>query len=374
MKEERTFVAISALIGTIIGAGFLGIPFVVMQSGFKIGLIHLVFIASIVALITLYLGEIALRTKTNHHLPGYAEKYLGKAGKNLMFFAVAFGVYSALLAYLIAEGESLSYILLGNTDYSLYMSLLFWIVLSLFSYFGIKSLKKGEPIGMTLVFILFFSICVYLANKVDTANLLYINLNNLFLPFGVILFAFLGFTAIPEIKMLLGEDKKPLKKVIILSYLIALLIYIYFTFFVLGYAGEGTPQLATIALGKPFVLLSTITIFTAYLSLTTSMTDILKLDFGKTKARAWLWAISVPIISLFIFNLLHKSEFIKVLGIGGAISGGLTAILIILMSKNAKLYGERKPEYSMPHFKILNWILILIFLFGALMEIKHFLV
>ena len=99
MKEERTFVAISALIGTIIGAGFLGIPFVVMQSGFKIGLIHLVFIASIVALITLYLGEIALRTKTNHHLTGYAEKYLGKAGKNLMFFAVAFGVYSALQEY-----------------------------------------------------------------------------------------------------------------------------------------------------------------------------------------------------------------------------------------------------------------------------------
>ncbi len=374
MKEEaKTFVAISALIGTIIGAGFLGIPFVVMQSGFKIGLVHLVFIASIVALTTLYLGEIALRTKTNHHLPGYAEKYLGKTGKKLMFFAVAFGIYSAILAYLIAEGESLSYILLGNLDYSLQMSLLFWIALSLVSYFGIKSLRKGELIGMALVFVLVFSICVYLSNKINIANLSYISLNNFLLPFGVILFAFLGFTAIPEIKMLLGEDKKPLKKVIIFSYFTALLIYICFTFFVLGYVGQDTPQLATMALGKPFVILSTITIFTAYLSLTTSMTDILKLDFGKTKARAWLWAVSIPIISLFVLQLFHKAEFIKVLSVGGAVSGGLTASLIILMSKNARLCGERKPEYSIPRFKILNWILIVIFLLGALLEIKHFL-
>jgi hypothetical protein len=252
------------------------------------------------------------------------------------------------------------------------MSLLFWIILSLISYFGIKSLRKSEPIGIALVFLMVLSICVYLLNKIDSANLDYINLDNILLPFGVILFSFLGFTAIPEIKMLLGEDKKALKKVISRSYLIVLVVYVIFTFFVLGYAGKGTPPLATIALGKPFIILSTITIFTAYLSLTTSMTDILKLDFGKTKARAWLWAVSVPIISLFVLNLLHKSEFIKILSIGGAISGGLTAILIILMFRNAKLHGERRPEYSMPYFKILNWILIFIFSLGALFEIKGF--
>jgi hypothetical protein len=57
------------------------------------------------------------------------------------------------------------------------------------------------------------------------------------------------------------------------------------------------------------------------------------------------------------------------LGIGGAISGGVAGILILLMNIKAKKKGERKPEYSIP----INWFIIgalaLIFLIGIFFEL-----
>src|SRR3989344_8630530 len=125
--RSKFFPALAVLVGTTIGAGFLGIPYVVSKSGFPIGFAYLVFVFAFLLLTKLYLGEVILRTNGNHQLSGYAEMYLGKAGKFLMFFAMIFGIYSALIAYLIGEGQSLSYIFLGNLDYSLYFSLSFWI-------------------------------------------------------------------------------------------------------------------------------------------------------------------------------------------------------------------------------------------------------
>jgi amino acid permease len=368
-KMGKTFLAVSALISAIIGAGFLGIPYVVMQSGFKIGLLHLVFIAFILALTVLYLGEIALRTKENHQLTGYAEKYLGKTGKIIMFFAIAFGIYSAILAYLIAEGESLSALLFGNANFSFQISIFFWFALSCIAYFGIKALKEGTSIGVILVFVLLISIFVFFSNKISPENLSYINLNNFFLPFGVIMFAFLAFTAIPEAKIILGEDKKLMKKSIIIAYACALLVYIIFTFIVLGYKGQMTPRIATLALGAPFVLFGMITMFIAYLSLTTSMIDSLKFDFKEPKPRAWLYAISIPILLFILLKVFNSLDFIKILSFAGTISGGLTAVLILLMSEKAKLSGDRKPEYSMPNSRIIRGALIVIFVLCTIAEI-----
>ena len=118
--KSKLFPAVAVFVGTTIGAGFLGIPYVFAKSGFLIGLIHLIAITLFMVLIELYTGEIILRTNGNHQLAGYAKKYLGKTGGTLMFFAMIFGIYSALIAYLIGEGKSLSYVFLGDIKYYFY--------------------------------------------------------------------------------------------------------------------------------------------------------------------------------------------------------------------------------------------------------------
>ena len=369
----KNFAALAVLLGTIIGAGILGIPYVVMKSGFTAGVLQIIIIGALMATIMLYLGEVTLRTKTNHQLPGYAYKYLGKSGKFWMLIAFAFGIFSALLAYIIAEGRSLSYLIFNSPAYELQLGIAFWIFLSTITYFGIKALEEGEIVGVLLVFTMIISISAYFANKIDLNNLTYLFPSELFAPIGVILFAFLGFAAIPEVKQVLGEHKKSLKKTIITAYAIAALIYIIFAAIVIGYKGDFVPEIATIGLGKPFIFFGMLTMFTAYLALSTAMIDMIRLDFQKSRKTAWLCTILIPAVAFIVLSLAKQATFIKVLSIGGVVSGGLTAILILFMAEKAKLKGEITPPYSMPHSKIFYWILIALFILGAIVEIKNIL-
>jgi amino acid permease len=368
---SKTFQAISVLIGTVIGAGILGIPFVVMRSGFGIGLLNMILVMIIIIIAQLYLAEIALRTKKNHQLTGYAELYLGKKGKIAMLIAFTFGIYSALLAYLIGEGESLSYIFFNTTDCALLAGILFWAILSVMTYFGLRALKDGEELGLILIIVLIISLSIFFINKIEITNLTYNNPSLFFFPFGVILFAFLGLATIPEIERILKtkEERKLTKKVILISNLAILAIYIIFTAIVLGSQGQSTPSIATLSLGKPFILLGIITMFTSYLALSIALVDMFKLDYNKSNKKAWLYTISIPLIIYLFLSFIKSANFTKVLGIGGVISGGLMGILILLMIKNAKLKGDRKPEFSIPYSNIVAFIMIALLIIGAILEI-----
>ena len=367
--SKKTFFAVSALIGTIIGAGFLGIPYVVMKSGFGFGLLNMLIIAVSIAIIMLYLGEITLRTKTNHQLAGYAEKYLGKQGRTLMLISVFFGIYSALVAYLIGEGESLSYLFFNTAKYEIYFAIAFWLILSSLTFFGMKALKSGESIGVTIMFVLIIILSVVSFNKINFSNLSYNNLPEFFTPFGVILFAFLAFSIVPELKRILKDEGKSMKKSIIVSYIAAFIVYAAFTAVVLGFKGLETPEIATFALGNIFVLLGMITMFTAYLALSIALEDNFKLDMNKSRIKSWLLTVSPPLIIYLILQFIGKADFVRVIGVGGAISGTLTAFLILKMIKKSKKIGDKKPEYSLPYSSLIAFIIMTIFIIGTIFEI-----
>lgn len=366
---SRTYIAVATLIGTIIGAGILGIPYVASLSGFPIAFFHMVLIAVMLIIIMLYLGEIGLRTEKTHQLTGYASLYLGKRGEKLMFIAIAFEVYSAVLAYLTGIGESLSFLIYNDITHALSLGIFFWVFMSILCYFGLKALSRGEELGVSIIIILIISIIVITFNKVEISNLTYINTNNFFMPFGVILFAFLGFVAVPEMQRILKKDKDKTKKVIITANIVVLIIYALFTLVVLGARGLSTPEIATLALGKIFIILGIFTMFTSYLALSIALTDALKFDYNVKRFNAWLITVIPPILIFILLQFYNINSFTKILGIGGVLSGGLTAILIIFMFKNAKTLGKRKPEYSIPYSSILSWILIAIFVIGATMVI-----
>ncbi len=366
------FPAFATLLGTIIGAGILAIPFAIMKSGFIIGLINLILVSGFILLIYLYLGEITLRTAKNHHIPGFAFRYLGKKAKIIAFFSTIFGIFSALTAYIIGEGESLSNLFFHSNQYSIYFAIGFWIILSTISFFGLKALEDFEEIGIMFVFILIVSLIFLFINKIDYYNLNYNELSNFFSPFGVILFAFLGFSAIPEIKRILDHDKKEMKKTIIISVISVLLIYIIFTLIVLGVNGINTPNIATIALGKPFILLGIITMFTAYLSNSNILIDTFVYDFKVKKIRAWLITTLSPLIIYLILISLKSASFVRIISIGGIISGGISSILILLIVKKAKKSCDRIPEYSIPYSKIIVIVIILLLILGMIFEIFSF--
>lgn len=368
-KNKLFLAGISILIGTIIGAGIYGIPYVASKSGFTIALFYILFIGLIVLFINLYLGETVLRTKGKHQLSGYAKKYLGKIGKNFMSFAFIFGIYFALVAYALGIGESFSFLFFKNTNYSLLFGLLFSVFMAGFLWKGLKFLKKYEETGVAIILVLLIAIVLTFAKKISLDNLSGFNFNYLFLPFGVILFAFLGFAVIPEINLILKRNKILMKKILIFGTIIPMIIYILFSFIIVGFKGPETPEVATLALGTIFIFLGILSMSTAYLALGNALQDHLLYDDYDKKKKAWFLSAIVPIFLFLFIKMFNYFSFTKILSIGGAVAGGIMGILILLMIKRAKLLGDRKPEFSIK----INWFIIgllsLVFVLGILREV-----
>ncbi len=372
MASKCSLRAIATLVGCTIGAGILGIPYVVARAGFLVGLIDIILIGLAVLIINLYVGEISLRTKKCHQLPGYAERYLGKKGKRILMFTMIFANYGALIAYIIGSGKALSSIFSFLSP--LYFSLIYFAIMATLIYFGLRAVEDSEvAIGLVMLLIA-TTIVVFSFNSsaFDLQNLAYFDIAKSILPYGVILFAFLGAVSVPEMRQILTKEKKNLKKSIITGTFISMIVYIIFALAIVGITGKGTTEVATVGLGQVLglrmVLFGNIfalfTMSSSFLVIGLAMKDMYKYDYKLNKNIAWLLACFIPLM-LFLFGI---NSFILTLAIVGAIAGGIQSILIILMHKNARKKGNRKPEFSFKNIWPLNIILIIIFVLGIIFE------
>ncbi|MBI2670569.1 amino acid permease [Candidatus Woesearchaeota archaeon] len=360
--------AIATLVGTTIGAGILGLPYVIQKAGFLTGLI-VIFVIGIAILFTnLAMGEIALRTPGNHQITGYASIYHGRAGKLIATFVMIFGIYGALTAYLIGEGKTLSHLFGGN---EFLFSLLFFAIASLIVLFGINSVKKSELILSAISVALVLLIIILSFSSVEIKNINHFEINSLLIPFGAVFFAFLAIPSIPEMKEELIKNKALLKKAIIIGSLIPFIVYIFFSLVIIGVTGNNTTEIATIGLNSIinnkflFYMASIFPIFamsTAFLTLALALKEMYVYDFGLNKIFSWFLTCSVPLLLI----LLGVNDFIKIISIVGSIVAGIDGILVTSMWIKAKKEGKRKPEYSININKAMIFLIIVVFIFAII--------
>jgi len=364
MKKGSLFTAVSIISGTCIGAGFLGIPYVTAKAGFFVTMVYLILIGGAILLVNLYLGETLLRTKGDHQLTGYVYKYLGKNGKRIMLFATQFLIYSALVAYMLGVGESVSFMFFGNLNHSVLIGAGFGVIMSLFLIKGMSLETKIEKFGVSMALALLFLIFFIFFRRVDLNNLYTFDVSNIFLPFGVILFSLMSFFALPEAKLVLNNNKKLMKKAIIIGTLLPIIFYSLFTFLVVGFKGAETPQIATLALGNIFILLGIITIITSYIALAVALKQTHIFDLKRSKKRSWILSGIYPIGIFLITRLFGFFSFINILSIAGIVSGGIIGILILAANKKAKKNGNRTPEYQIKINNFIIGILSILFVLG----------
>lgn len=380
MKSKNFFLATSLLLGTIIGAGIFGIPYVISKSGIIPGFFYFLILGGVVLLIHLFFGEIILRTKASHRLPGYAKIYLGNWGKILATFSTVFGMIAVLLAYIILGGDFLkilfsSSILSASRLSSFHFSLIFWLILSLFVFKGIKLIAIAEFFTNLVFILIIFSIFLFSLPKISFQNFNFLNLENIFLPYGVILFALTGWSAIPEMADVLKttQERKKFKRAIVFSMIIAILLYLIFSFAIIGVSGAETstdtfsglisflnPKI--IFLG---VLAGVITLADSFLIIGLYLRNALIYDYKFSKNTACLAACGLP---LFLF-LLGFRQFIDVISWAGSIVGAIEGAIIILIFKKIKTLGDREPEYSLKFSPLLLNTLMLVFILGAVLHL-----
>ena len=372
MKKEE-LKAICIILGTVIGAGVLGIPYVIAKAGFLIGLIELVIIGLLVLFMNLFLGEVILRTNGNHQLTGYVEIYLGKTFKFLMFLSMVLGIYGALIAYLIGEGASLSAIFSGNP---LIYSIIFFIIVTFIVHKGIRTLASSELMVSTVTLIVIFIIIILSSQKFNINNIVDLNIPMIFLPYGAILFAYLGTVSIPEVKEELIKNRKLMKKAIIIGSLIPIFVYVLFALFIVGATGIETTEISTMGLGNllglKMIILGNLfaifAMFTSFIALAYALKEMYQYDYKLSKSSSLVLTCLVPFI---IFLLIRNfARFIDLISITGALFGGLDGILIVLMYWKAKKMSQRKPEYSLSKHYLIGYLIILIFFVGIILTVS----
>lgn len=376
MAKKHLLGAVSTMVGYIIGAGILGIPFVFAKAGFLTGFLTLIILGITALTINLYTGEIALRTKGSHQLTGYANIYLGKSAKYIMLLAMILSVYGALTAYILKGGEFLSALLYPAISLSPIMgSILFFTAGTLLVFIGIKAIEKSEVIFFIFFIVIIIAIFFLVYPFIRTSNLASFDIKNIFIPYGVVLFAYGGIAAVPEIREELKKNTKLMKKAILFGSLIPFAIYALFALVVVGVTGVNTTDGAIIGLGNTIgshiliigTLFGIITMFTSFLAVGLSLKETYNFDLKLNKKISSALTCFIPLsTALLMIYIGTHNAFFKILDLTGAFSFSVVGILIVLIVNKAKKHGKRKPEYEIKINRIISSALILLFSTGAL--------
>src|SRR3989344_1845364 len=369
--------ALSTLVGTIIGVGLFSLPYTASKAGFWVILFYFIILGAVVILVNLLYGEVTLRTQGLHRLPGYAQKYLGLRGKKAAFLSNSLGLYGALLAYLIVGGQFL-FSLLGPIfgGSNLIYTLVFFSLGALLVYFGIKSIAQTEFFLLILFFAVLFFIFYRGFSFIQIENLFVFDKSEFFLPYGPVLFSLAGMALVPEVKEMLKDNPKQLKKIIPLAIFIPALIYLFFVILILGLTGQNTSIEAISGLKDFFndgivnlaLFFGVLTTFTSFITLGLTLKKVFWYDLKVKKNLAWLLACFVP-LALFFSGL---KSFIAVISLTGGVMLGLDAIIIILIYLKAKTKGDLIPAYNISLPRFLTYSLILFFVLGIIYEIVYF--
>lgn len=374
MLNKNSLLALGTFIGTMIGAGVFGIPYIFSKSGVLVCFFYLFILLFISLFLNLFFGETVLRTKQKHRLVGYAEKYLGKKAKIIATFCIIFGVIGSLVAYIILAGDFLNIVF--NSLSSFQFAIIAWAFLSFFVFLGIRHIASAELLMNIGLFIAFILIFIFSFPKIETNNLFLANKTHLFLPFGVFLFSLIGWNAVPEVEKILIK-KKNLKKIILFSLIFVAVFYFLFGLILSGVSGPNTTkevfQGLSCYLGNKIIILGGIfglfAVATSFLILANYLKNTLVFDYKVPYLLSFFIACFIP---LFLY-LLGVREFIKVVAFVGGFVGLIDGTLICLVYKKAKKKGERKPEYSLKLPNIFVYITIAVLVVGALTQLIYYL-
>lgn len=374
---RQSISAISMLMGTIIGVGMFGLPYAAGKVGFlPVVFIYFPILGLIILIIHLIYGEICLRTDGIHRLPGYSKIYLGKIGEIIAIITDIIGFLGAMLAFLILGGQFLTNLLMpligGN---GLTYILIFFTSAALIIFTETKGIAKAEFIGLIILFSALFYLVIKGLPHIQLANLQTYKLTDLFLPYGVILFSLGGLSVIPELEDILGQNTKKLKNIIIAGTLIPIFIYLIFIYLVLGVNGSLVTQDALTglrqALGQKVIMagliIGIVTTFTSYLSIGQTLKKIFWHDLKFSHFNAWVIACFIPLILYFA----GFQNFIKIISFVGAIAVAAGGILIFLIYIKAKKIGKVKPAYELKVPNLICYLVITMFIVGALIGLMN---
>jgi len=362
------------LSGTI-GAGILGIPFVISQVGVGIGLVCIILIGFLTFGLNLLIAEIACSTNRPLQLVGLAREYLGRPGEIIMGVIMYSMLLGTLLIYLIGEGDTLAALLGGDPAG---WTLAFFLLATAFVVVGMKTIKIIEMILLIGIFLVITLIAGFGLPHIQFSNLTSAMPTNILVLYSVLIFAFHGTTAIPEAHSILDKKVKIFKRSIFTASLVCIILYGLFSLVVVGVTGAETTPIATIGLGfkiGPLAqilanIFAVLTMATGFLMGASALRDSMKWDFRLPHVSAALFVCTVPAVLYF----LGVRQFILVMDVVGGIFVSLELLLMVIIYWRARHMGRVTPRGKFLHHALLaSGALFLALVLGTVYNIVRYL-
>jgi len=369
-RTKRIMRASAALFGTIVGAGIFGLPYFVARAGYAAGMFWLVALTGAVTLTHLLYAEVIVATKEKHRLVGYVGAYLGPWAKRIETFTSILGTYGGALAYFILGGLFLSQLLpigpaIGSYAIFAFVSFLVWR--------GPKFLAKIDfwlSLGLTAAFLLLIGRALtglhpeFLAQPIVWKEA--------FLPYGIVLFALGGMSAVAEIAEVVEGDRASLRASVVIGTCAAAALTALFTTAVVGALGTATSPESVAGLNAIFdgwtpivgALAGLLAVVTSYVVFSSNLKNQYVDDFRWPEPLALLVTLLVPAGLYF----LGVRSFGKVLELVGSVLIGLEGIFVAWMYLAAR---ERAGAGMLRIPKTLIYLLMLVYGAGMVYEFVH---
>ena len=330
----------------IIGAGMFALPYVFVEAGFLAGFLYLVLGAAIFSTLHVMYAEVIESTSGKHRFVGYAEIYLGFTGKWASVVAVLLGMILTLTVYLIL---SASFIKLLAPDLSSTVSvLIFWALGSAVVLISLNRLANFEfavTLAMVGIVAILFILGFTMADLGALSSLPVLNLNQLLLPYGVVLFSLSGRAAISSVREYFSKrqlDGGKLKRAVIWGTITPAVVYALFVMAIvwLSPRGVSVDAVSGIQISFPGVmgligLLGFFVIWTSYFFLGIEARDILRYDFKIPPLIDSILIVFLPLILYFY----SSQNLILFISIAGGIFLALESILVVLMRRSLRPIG-----------------------------------
>ena len=343
------------IISTIIGLGIFILPYTFIKSGYYF-FFWLVFWFFSFFIFHLIWGEILFQTKDRHNLPGLTEIYLHPKLKHIVWVFDYLGMMGVFLIYFIALAKFWSLILPFKP----------LIIKSAFAIFNLYFLFKDLHIFARFESILSLGIIfVFLVISLNLLpNFQWLNIENALsnpqeplLPYGVLLFAFAGTSAIPIVYDLIGKNKKSFLKINFLSLLIIAFFYLIYTFSVVGFLGSSVSEESLQSLAPYF---SKLFLISAVIFVTLNITFV-DMAYYLKRGLIYDYKFSPKTVNLILtFSILplvffEPLELIKLISLVSEIFLGFNFLITLLIY----LKLEKKEYFKIPTFLIIFLSLVL---------------
>lgn len=372
--SKNYLLAIATLMGTIIGVGLFAMPYVAARSGILPLIFYLVILARVQNYLHLLYAEVVLSSKGSHRLPGYVEKYNGRLSKLITLVITILCDYGAMLAYIIFGGLFLHQLLAPVFGGSLiiYVSVLFFFE-ALIVLFGIRLIAGTEFILTALLILIIVLIYWKGWAIISLSNYSLISWQNIFLPYGPIFFAISGMAAIPEVCKLLAREKEKIKSAIAWATYSSAMLMLIFVLAIAGITGpKTTPDTLTglsLVLGDSIIniilVFGLLAVITSVICIAQASREVFWWDYKFNKYSAWALACFIP----FAIYLAGLRDITKVVGLTGAMAGGILGVVVIYLVIKIKQKGELESAIKNKMNKIIGLGLSLLFVLGLIYEV-----